>query len=394
MDLVIATSAKLLFAGLLGNVLMTSSGLIPSPLTDSAGLHELVGGAHKIPFYIGTYTSKQGSHGIYWATLDSRTGELSIPELVATTESPSYLALSPGGKRLYAANELDNGQVTAFDVAAEGKLHLLNTQSVGVGAPCFLSVDGMGKSLLVANYTGGILTSFPIVADGRLGEEATRIHNSGTGPDKSRQDASHMHWVSTGPKSKFAYSCDLGTDKVQVYRFDPASSKITEAPELAGTSEPGSGPRHGVFHPRKPLLYVNNEMANTVSVFSIQSKTGGLTRIQTISTLPEGPHPFNTTSEIALDPTNRWLYVSNRGHDSIAVYRVGPKGLLSLVQIEKVGVRMPRGFAIDPTGHWLVVAGQDSNDLVALKLNPLTGELQGGFKKVSLSKPVCVLFAP
>lgn len=342
-------------------------------------------------FYVGTYTSPGGSEGVYRAKINLSNGKISQPVLVAKTDSPSYVALNTSADRLYVANEATRPTVSAFAVEVGGALKPLNVADIDGADPCFLSVDRKTKSLLVASYTGGTLSSIRLLSDGSLGKTLTVFHGTGSGPNKERQDHSHMHWVSADPKSSFVYSCDLGTDKVQVY-IDK-SGELTELPKQAGETTPGGGPRHGAFHPSLPVLYVNNEMGGSVSVFALDRMTGGLSRIQTLSTLPNGVSTVgNTTAEIVIHPNHKWLFVSNRGNDSIASYKIEKDGKLALVQIVSAGVKTPRGFALDPTGKWLVVAGQASNDIVEMKVDPTTGQLSGGDYKVSLSKPVCIVF--
>jgi len=349
--------------------------------------------AQELDFYIGTYTSKDGSKGIYHAKLNPETGEISAPTLAAEANGPSFVTLHPNGRFLYAAHEPTNGEVSAYAIGADRKLTKLNTEAFKGTNPCHVSVDSQGKNLLVAAYSGGSVACFPIRADGSLAAATTVIENSGSGPNKSRQERPHLHAIYADAKSRFVYACDLGTDEVLVYRFDPTKGTLTPSEPKAGKVPPGGGPRHLAFHPGGGFAYVNNEMLNSVTTFSVDGTTGALKELQTLSTLPEGESlQGKSTAEIACHPNGRWLYVSNRGHNSIAAYGIGADGKLTLMEIQPVGVREPRGFGLDPTGRWIVVGGQSSNDLTSLAIDPATGKLEPSGKKVAVGTPVCVAF--
>ena len=340
--------------------------------------------------FVGTYTSPDGSKGIYRAQLNTTTGELSTPALVAETTGPSFLALHPNGKFLYSVNESSKGEVSAYAMEGGG-LRFLNTEKFDGLNPCHLTVDPSGKNLLVAAYSGGTLTSLPIKPDGSLGMFSSLFQNRGSGPNKSRQEKPHMHSVYTDAKGKFAFACDLGTDEVLRFEYNSVTGSFSNKHAFKVPS--GGGPRHLALHPSKNLVYVNNEMTLGVTTFGWDSKTGNMVRLQTISTVPAGtPVEGNSTAEIALHPTGKWLYVSNRGHDSIAVFAVQTNGTLKLVEIAAAGVKTPRGFGLDPKGQWLVVGGQNSNDLTSLRIDAKTGKLTQSGHVVSVSKPVCVLF--
>ncbi len=350
----------------------------------------LVSPVAQADFFVGTYTSPDGSKGIYRAQLNTTTGEISAPTLAAETSSPSFVALHPNGKFLYSVDESSKGAASAF--AIEGNsLRLLNTEKFDGVNPCHLTVDPSGKNLLTAAYTGGTLVSLPIKADGSLGMFTSLFQNRGSGPDKSRQEKPHMHSVYTDPRGKFAYACDLGTDEVLMFEYNSSTGSFSN--KKAFKVPAGGGPRHLVLHPTKNFLYVNNEMTLGVTTFGWDSKTGTMSALQTISTVPAGtPTEGNSTAEIALHPNGKWLFVSNRGHDSIAVFAVQADGTLKLVEISPAGVKTPRGFGLDPKGQWLVVGGQNSNDLTSLRIDAKTGKLSPSGHVVSVSKPVCVLF--
>ncbi len=337
-----------------------------------------------VDFYVGTYTSKEGSRGIYRSRLDTATGALSEPALVAESVNPSYLALGSKGKTLYAVNETDAGEASSYAIGKDGGLTLINRiEGIG-GAPCHLSVDPKGKSVLIANYTGGSALSVPVEKGGGFGAPTTFL-NKGTGPNKGRQEAAHMHAIVADRHSRFAYACDLGTDEVLVFRLDGF-----ELVDRVKTPS-GAGPRHFAFGKDGRFAYVNGELDNTVVAYSVD-ETGPLTQIQALSTLPEGFTGTSHTAEIAVHPSGRWLYVSNRGHDSLAVFEIGKDGTLAPVEIKAPGLKEPRGFEIDPSGRWMVVGGQNSDELLSLPIDPKTGRLGEIAGRVRMSKPVCVVF--
>ncbi|MFZ4507277.1 MAG: lactonase family protein [Fimbriimonas sp.] len=346
--------------------------------------------ADTINFHIGTYTAPDGSKGIYHATLNQKNGHISTPELVAEIKDPSYLAYHPNGKFLFAVQESSEGKISSYAVGAGGKLTLVNTQVALGGGPCHLSVDPSGKFLFTAAYGAGKAASLPIAADGSLGAPITNFQNTGSSVNKGRQEGPHMHFIEADAKGKFVYACDLGTDEILVFKLGKDGS-LTLGEPRAAKAPPGGGPRHLAFHPNGKVAFVNNELTNGVTSYAVNATTGALSPIQTLSTLPDGVTK-NTTAEIALHPNGKWLYVSNRGHDSIAVYDVTPAGGLHLVEIHKLDVAEPRGFGIDPSGKWLVVGGQNSNDLTALAIDA-HGKLKATGQKVKVGKPICIIFA-
>jgi 6-phosphogluconolactonase len=332
--------------------------------------------------------------------------------LAAATSNPSFLALHPSGQWLYAVNEDDSydgqksGAVSAFAIdRATGRLTLLNQQSSRGAAPCHLTVDRTGRHLLVANYTGGSVAVLPIGPDGRLGDATSVVHHRGSSVNQKRQAGPHAHAIVVDETNRFAVAVDLGTDQLVVYRFDAdhgilrASAVQTEVPDprmpRALALPPGAGPRHVAFAPSGPRLYAINELASTITAFGWNAGSGVLTGGQTISTLPAGFTGANTTAEIAVHPSGRSLYGSNRGHDSIAVFRIDPAGgALTLVEHESSGGRTPRNFAIAPGGHWLVAANQDSNSLVVFRIDQHTGALERAGDPATVTLPVCVTFVP
>ena len=338
--------------------------------------------AHEAPFYVGTYTAPGGSRGVYRATLDRETGAISAPVLAAECESPSYLVLS--GDRLYACNETDAGAATAYRIGKGGGLTLLNAVG-GLGAyPCHLAVAG--DRLLVANYGAGSVSALPLAKDGSLGTAAT-VKNAGSGPNKARQAGPHLHYVHA--LKDHVYACDLGTDEILVYPF---SGSVLGEPDRTKT-HPGAGPRHLAFSKDGRFAWANGELDNSVIAYAVDP-TGPLTALQTLSTLPAGFKGQSHSAEIAVHPSGRFVYVSNRGDDSLATFAVGKDGTLSMVEVHPAGVREPRGFGIDPSGRWMIVGGQSSDDLVSMPIDPRTGRLGEIAGRAKLGKPVCVAFRP
>ena len=348
--------------------------------------------------YFGTYTGAK-SKGIYVSRFDSVTGKLSEPELVAETKNPTFLAIAPGGNFLYAVSEVDaiggqrTGAVDAFALDAKsGKLTPLNRQLSGGSGPCHISVDASGKCLLVANYGGGSIAALPISADGSLGEAKTTIQHSGSSVNTNRQAGPHAHFILPSPDNRFTLDCDLGLDKISINRLDASAAKLTPSEPPFATVTPGSGPRHLVFSPDGKFVYVINEMAGTITVFSYVATNAAMTEVQTIATLPRDFSGKSTTAEIALHPSGKFLYGSNRGHDSIAVFAVDQKtGMLTFVEHIATQGRTPRHFVIDPTGQWLLAENQASNSVVVFAIAADTGKLQPTGQTVSIGSPVCAV---
>jgi len=349
--------------------------------------------------YFGTYTGKD-SKGIYACRFRPGSGKLTAVELAGETASPSFLAVDPGLHYLFAANEIGDysgtksGSVSSFAIDRHsGKLTALSTVSSRGADPCFVSVDKTGKNVLVANYTGGSVAVLPVKAGGKLGEATDFKQHLGSSVDPKRQGEPHAHSIVLSPNDRFAVVNDLGLDKLLVYRFDSQKGTLTPNNPPAGTVKPGSGPRHFAFHPNGRFGYSINEMGNTVTAFDWNGDLGTLHEIQTISTLPEGFTGENTTAEIAVHPSGRFLYGSNRGHDSIVVYAIDPaKGTLTLVEDVLTGGKEPRNFALDPTGRYLFAANQNSNTVVVFRVNPENGRLTPSGEKIEVPSPVCVTF--
>lgn len=348
--------------------------------------------------YLGTYTNDT-SLGIYVSTLDSATGKLTPAELAAEAKNPSFLAIHPSRKFLYAANEIfefegkKTGSVSAFSIdAATGKLTLLN-QCVSMGrSPCHLTIDAAGKNVLVANYHGGSVAVIPLESNGRLVGPHISIQHTGSSVDKRRQASAHAHSINLDPTNKFAFVADLGLDKILIYQFDGLESMLVANDPFTGVVAPGSGPRHFAFHPSNKYAFVNNELTSTVTSFAFDPTKGSLTEIQTLSTLPE-PTPGNSTAETVVHPSGKFVYVSNRGHNSLAIFQCDPEtGQLMAIGHASSGGKTPRNFNIDPSGRYAVVANQDSNKVVVLHIDQETGKLTPTGNSIEVGRPVCVRF--
>ncbi len=349
------------------------------------------------PTEAGACTSK----GIYRATFDPQTGELGQPELAAEADNPSYLTTSADGRFLFAVNEVGDykgeksGAVSAFEIDRSGALRLINQLSSHGADPCHLSVDSAGKTLLVANYSGGNVSSYRIGADGTLAE-GSNLANPGEHGPHMNQEAAHAHYIVEGPTPGLVYVADLGLDKVLLYDLDAATSKLTpHAAQPFVSVPPGGGPRHVALHPNKKFLYTNNELATAASVFARNPDTGRLdaTPLQTISTIPLPYTSRSNNAELILSGDGRFAYVSNRGHDSITTFSVDPaSGRLTTVENLATGGKEPRDFKIDPSGKFMVVGHQISDEVILFAIDATTGKLQRKGTPVKVSKVVNFAF--
>jgi 6-phosphogluconolactonase len=337
--------------------------------------------------YIGT-----SAKGIYLADFDAKTGKLSAPAIVSDTAAPSYLAIHDG--RVYAVNEVEKGTVTAFTIDhSSGKLTELNSASVKSAGPCYIAISG--HSAITANYSGGSITVLPIGGDGRLGEATTFIQNRGSGPNRDRQTGPHPHWVGFIDKSKLALVADLGLDEVAIYNFDAKRGKLTVGNPAFMTIPPGSGPRHGAMHPGGKFFYVINELSSNIMEFFFEAELKRFTAVQTLSTLPDNFKGENTGAEIAVHPSGKFVYASNRGSDSIAVFSINDakRGTLALVEHVPSGGKTPRQFEIDPSGKWLLVGNQNSDNIAIFSIDGSTGKLTSSGVVTGVAKPSCIKFA-
>jgi 6-phosphogluconolactonase len=353
--------------------------------------------------YVGTYT-KAPSKGIYAYRFQSATGEvtpLGAAGLAAETENPSFLAVHPNQRFLYAVNEVsryegkDAGSVSAFAIdRATGTLTLLNRVSSRGGGACHLSLDRSGKWLFVANYGGGSVAAFPVHDDGTLGEASAFFQHEGKSVNAARQSGPHAHETVVSPDDRFVLAADLGLDKVFTYRLDPAKGGLAPGEPPFATIAPGSGPRHLAFRPDGKFVYVLKEMLSAVVVFRYDAGGGTLAELQTLSTLPEGFSGDNSGAELATHPSGKFLYASNRGDDSIAIFRVdATKGTLTSAGRVSTQGKTPRGFAIDPSGRFLVAGNQNSGTVVVFRIDQQTGGLTPTGTVLQVGSPVNVVFS-
>lgn len=355
----------------------------------------------KLWVYIGTYTQPEKSKGIYLLELDPATGKLTNKGLAGEVTNPSFLAIHPSRKFLYAVGEIGDfkgkktGVVSAFAIDQDtGKLTLLNQEDSGGSGPCHNVVDKEGKNILVANYSAGSCAALPIKADGKLGEANSVIQHKGNSVDKGRQEGPHAHSINLDPANRFAFTADLGLDKVLVYRFDSAKGTITPNDPPSASVKPGAGPRHFAFHPSGKYAYVINEMGNTVTAFDYDAENGVLKEIQSITTLPKNFKGTSHTAEVQVHPSGKFLYGSNRGHNSIAIFAIDEKtGKLTAVGHQGEGIKTPRNFGIDPTGKYMLVGSQDGDKVIQFKIDQKTGELEPA-GTLDVFMPVCIKFMP
>jgi 6-phosphogluconolactonase len=341
--------------------------------------------------YFGTYTSG-ASEGIYFSNLNTKTGQLSPPKLAAKIENPSFIAIHPNKKYLYAIVEMKNEKalVCSYEIKKNGSLKKLNQQPSGGDTPCHVTVDALGKTLLIANYNGANCATYPISSNGEIGKGMTYEH-TGNSVNKIRQQAPHPHSINLNPANNQAFVADLGTDKIMIYNFDSLHSKL----KFHGSIElpPGGGPRHFSFHPSGKFAYGNLELTREIVAMSYHPKLGILKKIQILSTLPEGVEPIGSTAECLVHPTGKFVYVSNRGHNSIAVFKIDQDtGHLTKVEIEPTLGKIPRGFGIDPKGKFLVVGHQKTDKVSVFKINQASGDLTFTGNSIQLNGVVNVRF--
>jgi len=350
--------------------------------------------------YIGTYTSENtGSQGIYAFRFDERTGALTSVGLVADTPSPSFLTASADGRVVFAVNELDSyegrasGSVTSFAVdAATSKLTPISVQSSRGAHPCHLTLDRTGRFLAVANYTGGNFALFHVNDGGQLEPAATVVGGQGKGPTP-RQEGPHGHAVYFTDDNRFLVATDLGLDRLLVYRFDAEAGTLVPHDPASVAMAPGAGPRHTAFHPDGRRAFVINELDSTITSVTWDAAAGTFTVGGSVPTRPSGV-TGGTTAEVHVHPNGRFVYGSNRGDDSIAVFRIGDDGSLTLVEHESTRGKTPRNFTIDPTGKWLIAANQESSSLAVFSIDETTGALTPVGPTVPAPTPVSVLFMP
>ena len=350
--------------------------------------------------YVGTYTNGD-SQGIYTFEFDPATGKATEPQLAAQTANPSFVAPHPDRNLLIAVNEVGDfegasnaGGITSFQMSSDGTLKAINSRSTRGGFPCHLSVDKTGNFVLAANYGGGSVICYPINDDGSIGEAASFHQHSGSSANPRRQEGPHAHSVNLSADNRHAVVADLGVDKLLVYEFNADTGELTANDPPAFSASPGAGPRHFSFHPDGKYAYTNNELTSSVTALKYDPESGSFTEITTLSTLPDGFSGNNSTAETRVHPNGKFVYVSNRGHDSIAIFAVGDDGSLSAVGHESTQGKTPRNFELDPSGQFLFAANQGSNTIVLFRVDAETGELEATGDVLKVGSPVCVKMFP
>jgi 6-phosphogluconolactonase len=358
-------------------------------------------GVRGVLVFVGTYTNAK-SKGIYAYRLKYQTGSLAALGLVAETQNPSFLATHPNGRFLYSVGEVNSfagrpgGLVSAYAIdAGTGRLTLLNQQSSGGAGPCHAALDRAGKRLFVANYTGGSVSVFPVGSDGSLGAAAAFVQHQGSGVNPARQKGPHAHGVYPDATGRYLIVADLGLDRLFVYRLEGENGTLVPNDPPFAAVKPGAGPRHFAFSTDGRLGFVINELDSTLTVFRFDAGTGVLKEQQTVSTLPSGWAGQNWTAEVAVHPSLPVVYGSNRGHDSIHIWRIDPRtARLTSLALESTQGKTPRNFAIDPSGKYLFAANQHSDSIVVFKIDSRTGLLEATGTVLQVGNPVCVAFAP
>jgi len=353
--------------------------------------------ANRLLVFISSFATGDDA-GIHACSLDLSTGKLEPIRRSTDVQQTFFMALSPDRRHLFATHAPnsfggpDNEEVSALEVVDEdGQLKLLNRQSSLGTATCYLHVDATGKSLLVANYSSGSVAVLPIRADGTLGEAASFVKHEGSSVNPERQGEPHAHAIIPNPSNRFAYAADLGTDKIMAYRLDADTGRIAAAFQPFARTPAGSGPRHLTFHPRSRRLYAINELLNTVTLFDHDADSGFLIERQTISTLPDGYQGTSYTADLKITPDGRFLYGTNRGHHSVAAYRIADEGTLELVEIEPSGGAGPQNLAITPDGQYLLVANMPGNNVAVFRIDAKTGALERVGEPVAIPMPSCIL---
>ena len=347
--------------------------------------------------YVGTYQA-EGKDGLFHVRFDVRTGRLAIESAISTLTHPSFVALHPTGRYLYAVSEAPGGaegEVCAFSVDPRtGDLAPLNRRAAHGRSTCHVTVDATGRYVLAANYGSGTVVLYPIRPDGGLGEASVVLRHQGASAHP-RQTEPHAHSVNIDPTNRFVYCPDLGIDQVMIYRFDATAGTLTPGDPPFARTAPGAGPRHFDFHPSLPYAYLVNEINSTVVAYAWERTSGALRELQVVSTLPAGFQGNSSCADIHVHPSGRFLYASNRGHDSVAIYRIDEAtGLLAPLGQEPTQGRTPRNFALDPTGAFLLAENQGSDSIVTFGVDLDTGVLRPTGERLQVPTPVCMTFRP
>jgi 6-phosphogluconolactonase len=364
-------------------------GLVMSITSPSANATELL-------VFVSAF-AKGDEGAIHAYQLNPESGQLKQVQRTAGMEHPFFTALSPNRKFLYAIHApgqfggKDNEQVSAYEIVGpNGQLKLLNRQSALGTAACYLDIDATGKTVLVANYSSGSVASLPVREDGSLGEAASFVQHVGSSVDPGRQSGPHAHCIVVSPDNKYAFAADLGLDQVLGYRLDAATSKLAPNKQPFVRTVPGAGPRHLTFHPNGKHVYVINELKNSITLFDYEAGSGMLIEQQTIPTLPKGFLGASYCADLKITPNGRFLYGTNRGHDSLAAYRLGDDGRLTLLAIEPSLGKGPQNLAITPNGELLLCANMPGNNVVVFKIDQSSGGLKAVGEPIAIPSPSCI----
>ena len=353
--------------------------------------------------YVGTYTRDDSvSEGIYVFKYDSSSGVTEHVDTTTGIEDPSFLAIDRGNRHLYSVAETGDlqgngsGAVNSYSIdPSTGKLTFLQSREPGGTISCHVIVDATGRFVLAANYGTGSVATFPIQKDGTLGEAASFVQHEGSSVDPDRQEGPHAHSINLDASNRFAFAPDLGADRVVIYEFDSTKGTLTPTDDLWAQTRPGAGPRHFDFHPNGSYAYVINELDSTITGFAYDSSSGSLRELQTVSTLPDDFYELSHCADIHVHRSGKFVYGSNRGHDSIAIFAIDESsGRLSPVAIEPTQGRTPRNFAIDPSGTLLLAANQGSSNIVVFRIDQETGELEATGEVTEVPTPVCLKLIP
>lgn len=353
--------------------------------------------------FVGTYTRGGGSKGIYVYRMDSESGGMTQVQVEEGISNPSFVTVHPNQKYLYSIAEVaessgvPGGAIVAYEIdRSSGKLNRINQQSTGGPGPCHVSIDATGKFAVVANYGGGSVCMLPLNEDGSVGPSSHFIqHYGGTKVNPSRQDKAHAHSANLSPDNRFALINDLGLDQIRVYEMDLDEGKLKFNEDSSVDSVPGAGPRHFDYHPNGRWAYAINELGCTVTAYKFDAASGKLTEINTLSTLPEGYEGENTTADIHVSPDGRFVYGSNRGHNTLAIFRINESnGSIKFIGDQSTGGKTPRNFAIHPDGKYLYAANQDSDSIIQFEVDLTTGELTPIGREIRCPMPVCLKFMP
>ena len=359
----------------------------------------------KLLLLIGTYTSGS-AEGIYLSDFDPDAGSLSPPRCAARAEEPSFLAVHPRRPLLFAVNETadpggrSGGSVSAFSLdGSGGRLTFINRRPSGGGSPCHVSCHPGGKWIAAANYARGTVAVFPVLADGSLGEAScvvahAVVTHAGAGRDPVRQDGPHAHAIVFDPGGRFAFAPDLGIDRLMIYRFDEAHGALSAHEAGSWSSRPGAGPRAAAFHPDGRSLFVVHELDNTVAMLAFDPARGAVREIDARTTLPPGWKGQSAGADVQVHPGGRYVYCSNRGHDSIAAFDIRDSSALKALGHTPTGGRIPRSFCIEPGGNWLICANQDSHDLTLFRIDKDSGKLERTGPAVAVPAPACLRLTP